>query len=81
MRADNDKKNKKTSVTMTEDDYSVIQEKANIHIILNATSFVDGKLFDSYKTENIEAFCEHIQNVTGSACRYYYAGERSSDEA
>lgn len=53
----------------------------HVHMILNATSFVDGKLFDSYKTENIEAFCEHIQNVTGSACRYYYAGTRSSDEA
>lgn len=52
----------------------------HLHIILNSVSFVDGKLFNSSPAE-IGKFCAYIQGLTGSACRYIFAGVFSSDDA
>ncbi|WP_295093584.1 hypothetical protein [Ruminococcus sp.] len=35
MRAEYDKKNKKTSITMAEEDYAVIERKARLKVILS----------------------------------------------
>ncbi len=51
----------------------------HLHIIMNAVSFVDGKLYNSSR-ENLGKFCYHIQNCTGSACYPLIAGELSSDD-
>ena len=51
----------------------------HIHIILNSVSFVDGKLYDSSK-ENLCKLCDHVENVTGVPCRYYFAGYGATDD-
>lgn len=51
----------------------------HLHMIVNSVSFVDGKLYDS-SPDNLCDFCKWIENVTGDDCRYYYAGQFSSDD-
>ena len=51
----------------------------HIHIIMNSVSFVDGKLYDSSK-ENLSKFCDEVERITGTGCRYYFAGYCSTDD-
>ena len=51
----------------------------HIHIIMNSVSFVDGKLYDSSK-ENLNKLCEEVERITGTSCRYYFAGYYSTDD-
>ena len=51
----------------------------HIHIIMNSVSFVDGKLYDSSK-ENLSKFCDEVERITGTGCRYYFAGYYSTDD-
>lgn len=51
----------------------------HIHFIVNPVSFVDGKLYNSSR-KNLYDFCEHIERVTNSICRYYFAGYETTDD-
>lgn len=51
----------------------------HIHIIMNSVSFVDGKLYDSSK-ENLSKFCDEVERITGTGCRYYFARYYSTDD-
>lgn len=67
MRAEQDKKDKKTSVTMTEDDYSVIQEKAKRRGLKVSPFMVESaKHSDEILTPEKKA---KFQNLINDACR------------
>ena len=51
----------------------------HIHIIMNSVSFVDGKLYDSSK-ENLCKLCEAVERITGTYCRYFFAGYGSTHD-
>lgn len=67
MRAETDKKDKKTSVTMTHEDYNVIEEKAKQRGLKISPFLVEsGKHSDEIFTPAKKA---HIQNIVNDACR------------